>query len=83
MDAYCGEKWTLSPATWSEPVQKDLEAPPWVMMPTNKRVKFTGPNLKLAASVDEMLAKSRLLDWTKFQNLRGEWITRFTKEVKI
>src|SRR5262249_6987500 len=25
----------------SEPVQKDLEAAPWVMMPTNKKVKFT------------------------------------------
>jgi putative spermidine/putrescine transport system substrate-binding protein len=67
----------------SEPVQKDLEATPWVMMPTNKNVKFTGANLKLASGVDEMLAKSRLLDWTKFQHLRGDWITRFTKEVKI
>ena len=67
----------------SEPVQKDLEAVPWVMMPTNKKVKFTGPNLTLAGGVDAMLAKSRLLDWTKFQHLRGDWITRFTKEVKI
>jgi putative spermidine/putrescine transport system substrate-binding protein len=67
----------------SEPVQKDLEATPWVMMPTNRKVKLTGPNLKLAAGVDELIAKNRLLDWTKFQHLRGEWITRFTKEVKI
>src|ERR1700751_110804 len=50
----------------SEPVQKDLEATPWVMMPTNKKVKFTGPNLPLAGGVDEMIAKSSLLDWTKF-----------------
>ena len=67
----------------SEPVQKDLEAPPWVMMPTNRKVKLTGPNLTLAAGVDELIAKNRLLDWTKFQHLRGDWITRFTKEVKI
>jgi putative spermidine/putrescine transport system substrate-binding protein len=67
----------------SEPVQKDLEATPWVMMPTNRKVKLTGPNLKLAAGVDELIAKNRLLDWTKFQHLRGDWITRFTKEVKI
>jgi putative spermidine/putrescine transport system substrate-binding protein len=46
-------------------------------------VKFTGPNLTLAPGVEEMIAKSRLLDWTKFQPLRGDWITRFTKEVKI
>ena len=67
----------------SEDVQKALEAAPWVMMPTNKKVKFTGANLKLASGVDEMIAKNRLLDWTKFQHLRGDWITRFTKEVKI
>jgi putative spermidine/putrescine transport system substrate-binding protein len=67
----------------SEDVQKALEAEPWVMMPTHKKVKFTGPNLRLAPGVDEMLAKNRLLDWTRFQPLRGEWITRFTKEVKI
>jgi putative spermidine/putrescine transport system substrate-binding protein len=67
----------------SADVQKGLEAEPWVMMPTNKKVKFTGPNLKLAPDVDTMISKSRLLDWTKFQHLRGDWITRFTKEVKI
>jgi putative spermidine/putrescine transport system substrate-binding protein len=67
----------------SSDVQTALEAAPWVMMPTNKKVKFTGPNLKLASSVDDLIAKNRLLDWTKFQHLRGDWITRFTKEVKI
>jgi putative spermidine/putrescine transport system substrate-binding protein len=67
----------------SADVQKGLEAEPWVMMPTNKKVKFTGSNLKLAPDVEAMIAKSRLLDWTKFQHLRGDWITRFTKEVKI
>ena len=67
----------------SEGVQKDLEAAPWVMMPTNKRVPFTGANLKLANGLDELIARNKLLDWTKFQHLRGDWITRFTKEVKI
>jgi putative spermidine/putrescine transport system substrate-binding protein len=67
----------------SEDVQRGLEATPWVMMPTNKQVKFTGANLKLATSLDELIAKNKLLEWTKFQDLRGEWITRFTKEVKI
>jgi putative spermidine/putrescine transport system substrate-binding protein len=67
----------------SEEVQKGLEANPWVMVPTNRKVKFTGANLKLASGVDELIAKSKLLDWPKFQSLRGEWISRFTKEVKI
>jgi putative spermidine/putrescine transport system substrate-binding protein len=70
-------------AIMSEEVQRGLEATPWVMMPTSKKVRFTGPNLKLASGVDELIAKNRLLDWTKFQHLRGDWITRFTKEVKI
>jgi len=30
-----------------------------------------------------LIARNKLLDWTKFQHLRGDWITRFTKEVKI
>jgi len=67
----------------SADVQKGLEASPWVMMPTNKNVPFTGANLTVAKSVDDLLAKSVLLDWTKFQPLRGEWITRFSKEVRI
>jgi putative spermidine/putrescine transport system substrate-binding protein len=67
----------------SQDVQKGLEAAPWVMMPTNKQVKFTGANLKLATDLDDLIAKNKLLEWGKFQDLRGDWITRFTKEVKI
>lgn len=64
-------------------VQKALEATPWVMMPTNKSVPLTGANLTVAKSVDDLVATSVLQDWTKFQPLRGEWITRFSKEVRI
>jgi putative spermidine/putrescine transport system substrate-binding protein len=64
-------------------VQKGLEANPWVMMPTNKKVPLTGANLTVASSVDDLVANNVLLDWTRFQPLRGEWITRFSKEVKI
>ncbi len=63
--------------------QKALEATPWVMMPVNSKVPLTGANLTVAKSVDDLVASSVLLDWTKFQPLRGEWITRFSKEVKI
>jgi putative spermidine/putrescine transport system substrate-binding protein len=70
-------------AVMSFEVQKALEASPWVMMPTNKNVPFTGANLTVAKNVDDLLARSVLLDWTKFQPLRGEWITRFSKEVRI
>ena len=63
--------------------QKGLEASPWVMMPTNGKVPLTGANLTVAKSVDDLVANNVLLDWTKFQPLRGEWITRFSKEVKI
>lgn len=64
-------------------VQKGLEASPWVMMPTNKNVPLTGANLTVAKSVDDMVANNVLLDWTKFQKMRGEWITRFNKDVKL
>jgi putative spermidine/putrescine transport system substrate-binding protein len=66
-----------------EDVQKSLEASPWVMMPTNKKVAFTGANLKLAKSLDDLVAKNKVLDWTRFQHLRAGWINRFTKDVKI
>lgn len=64
-------------------VQKALEASPWVMMPTNKKVSLTGENLKVTKSIDDMIASNVLLDWRKFQDMRGTWIDRFTKEVKI
>jgi putative spermidine/putrescine transport system substrate-binding protein len=67
----------------SQPVQSGLEASPWVMMPTNKRVALTGANLTVAKSVDDLVANNVLLDWTKFQSLRGEWINRFNKDIKI
>ena len=67
----------------STDVQKGLEASPWVMMPTNKQVPLTGANLTVASSVDDLIKNNVLLDWTKFQSLRGGWITRFSKEVKI
>ncbi|WP_257169167.1 ABC transporter substrate-binding protein [Bradyrhizobium sp. SRS-191] len=67
----------------SAEAQKGLEAAPWVMMPTNKNVALTGANLTVAKSVDDLIASNVLLDWTKFQSLRGEWITRFSKDVKI
>ncbi|MGJ4995085.1 ABC transporter substrate-binding protein [Bradyrhizobium sp. HKCCYLS3077] len=67
----------------STEAQKGLEAAPWVMMPTNKNVALTGANLSVAKSVDDLIASNVLLDWTKFQGLRGEWITRFNKDVKI
>ena len=63
--------------------QKGLEAAPWMMMPTNGKVALTGANLTVAKSLDDLIANNVLLDWTKFQSLRGEWITRFSKDVKI
>lgn len=53
-----------------------------MMMPTNGKVALTGANLTVAKSLDDLIANNVLLDWTKFQPLR-EWITRFSKEVKI
>jgi len=52
-------------------------------MPTNKKVPLTGANLTVAKSVEELVSSNTLLDWTRFQALRGGWITRFSKEVKI
>lgn len=70
-------------AIMSPDVQKALEANPWVMMPTNSKVALTQPNLSVAKSVDDMIAQNTLLDWSRFQPLRGAWIDRFNREVKI
>jgi putative spermidine/putrescine transport system substrate-binding protein len=64
-------------------VQKALEATPWVTMPTNRKVALTGPNRAIAASVEDLIANNVLLDWTRFQHLRGPWIDRFNKEVRV
>jgi putative spermidine/putrescine transport system substrate-binding protein len=52
------------------------------MMPTNAKVQLTGPNLKVAKSVEDLVAHNVLLDWNRFQHLRGGWIDRFNKEVR-
>lgn len=67
----------MSPA-----VQTALEADPWVMMPTNRTVPLTGANLTVAESVDDLVSTNTLLDWTRFQHLRGDWIAQFEREMR-
>jgi putative spermidine/putrescine transport system substrate-binding protein len=67
----------------SPEVQTALEAAPWVMTPTNAKVKLTGEQARLAKDVNELQQKMVLHDWAKIQAERPAWIERFNKEVKL
>jgi putative spermidine/putrescine transport system substrate-binding protein len=64
-------------------VQARLEAAPWVQLPTNPKVALTGENLGLAASVGDLLANGKFLDWSRFVDLRGGWIERFNRDIRV
>ncbi len=68
----------------SPEVQAVLEAAPWVMLPTNSKVKFTGENVRqIGKDLAEVEKKLVLLDWNRIQEQRPAWIERFNKEVKV
>jgi putative spermidine/putrescine transport system substrate-binding protein len=67
----------------SPEVQTTLEAAPWVMTPTNAKVRLTGEQAKLAKDVTELQQKMVLQDWARIQAERPAWIERFNKEVKL
>ncbi|MGE3702011.1 MAG: extracellular solute-binding protein [Hyphomicrobiaceae bacterium] len=74
---------SLIETIFSVDVQQGLEAEPYVMLPTNAKVKLSGQNAALAADVSALLAKGKFLDWTKFVDLRPSWIDRFNRDVKL
>ena len=63
-------------------VQAALAGPPNYLVPTNSKVPFTGVLSSIAKDMDEM-TKNNQYDWAVVNKSRGEWLDRFTKEIKL
>jgi putative spermidine/putrescine transport system substrate-binding protein len=74
----------LIEAAMSPEVQGKLMEEPYLIVPTNKKVKMTGEIAKVLAKDPDDLQKSFVFqDWKKINEQRGAWIERFNREIKI
>jgi putative spermidine/putrescine transport system substrate-binding protein len=64
-------------------IQTAFEAAPYVIIPTNSKVRLTGLNAQLAPDANALLAEGNFLDWASFVDLRPEWVDRFNREVTL
>lgn len=65
-------------------VQTKLMQPPYLVVPTNSKVKMEGEIAKvLAKDTAELKKKFVFQDWKKINEKRPEWIARFNKEIKL
>jgi len=74
----------LIEAALSPEVQSKLMDSPFLIVPTNAKVKMAGEVAKLLAK-DQAELKKRFVfqDWKKINEQRAQWIERFNREVKI
>ncbi len=74
----------LIEAAMSPEVQTQLMQAPYLIVPTNTKVKMEGEIAKvLAKDHAEMKKRFVFQDWKKINEQRGAWIERFNREVKI
>jgi putative spermidine/putrescine transport system substrate-binding protein len=72
----------LIEAAISPEVQAKLMDSPYLIVPTNSKVKIAGEVAKsLAGSVDELKKKFVFQDWGKINQQRSAWIERFNREI--
>jgi len=65
-------------------VQAKLMAEPYLVVPTNTKVKISGEVAKsLAKDHAEMKTKFVFQDWKKINEQRSSWIERFNREIKL
>lgn len=74
----------LIEAALSPEVQSKLMDSPFLIVPTNAKVKMAGEVAKQLAK-DQAELKKRFVfqDWKKINEQRAQWIERFNREVKI
>jgi putative spermidine/putrescine transport system substrate-binding protein len=73
----------LIEAALSPEVQSVLMAEPYLVVPTNTKVKITGPVAKeLAANEAEMRQRFVFQDWAKINEQRAGWLDRFNREMR-
>ena len=74
----------LIEAALSPAVQTELMNSPYLIVPTNSKVKMAGEIAKvLAASQAEMEKKFVFQDWAKINQQRAAWIDRFNREIRL
>lgn len=74
----------LIEAAMSPDVQAKLMAEPYLVVPTNTKVKIGGEVAKtLAKDHAEMKKKFVFQDWKKINEQRSAWIERFNREIKV
>lgn len=74
----------LIDAALSPEVQAMLMESPYLIVPTNTKVKMGGEIAKvLAKDHSEMKAKFVFQDWKKINEQRASWIEKFNREIKL
>ena len=74
----------LIDAALSPEVQAKLMESPYLIVPTNTKVKMAGEIAKvLAKDHDDMKKKFVFQDWKKINEQRAGWIEKFNREIKI
>jgi putative spermidine/putrescine transport system substrate-binding protein len=73
----------LIEAALSPEVQSALMAPPYLVVPTNTRVKIAGEvATALVASYEDMQKRFVFQDWRKINEQRAGWLERFNREMR-
>ena len=74
----------LIEAAMSPEVQTKLMQSPYLVVPTNSKVKMEGEIAKVLAK-DQAEMKKRFVfqDWKKINEQRAQWIERFNREIKL
>ncbi len=74
----------LIDAALSPEVQTKLMESPYLIVPTNTKVKMSGEIAKvLAKDHADMKAKFKFQDWKKINEQRAGWIEKFNRDIKI
>lgn len=74
----------LIEASLSPEVQAKLMESPYLIVPTNTKVKMAGEIAKvLAKDTDEMKKKFVFQDWKKINEQRQAWIERFNRDIRL
>ena len=69
-------------ACLSPEVQSKMMQAPYLVVPSNSKVKLTGEIAKLFGSTEQLKEKLTFLDWKTINENRGAWIDRFNREIK-
>jgi putative spermidine/putrescine transport system substrate-binding protein len=74
----------LIEAAMAPEVQSRLMKSPYLIVPTNSKVKMEGEIAKVLAKDHADLKKSFVFqDWKKINEQRSQWIERFNREIKL